>query len=64
MATFTVGRHPEKITQRVLKINASTESLVERLCDFKIYAVSVLSYLGSICAPDKATLKAEAHALQ
>ena len=25
---------------------------------------SVLSYIGSICAPDKATLKAEAHALQ
>ena len=64
MATFTVGRHPEKITQRVLKINASTKSLVERLCDVKIHAVSVLSYIGSMCAPDKATLKAEAHALQ
>ena len=64
MATFTVGRHSEKIIQRVLKINASSESLVERLCDFKIYAVSVLSYLGSICAPDEAALKAEAHALQ
>ena len=48
----------------MLKINASTESLVERLCDFKIYAVSVLSYIGSICAPDKTALKAEAHALQ
>ena len=31
---------------------------------FQIYAVSVLSFIGSICAPDKATLKAEAHALQ
>ena len=49
--------------QRVLKIDASSQSLVERLCDLKICAVSVLSY-GSICAPDKATLKAEAHALQ
>ena len=50
--------------QRVLKINASTKSLVERLCDFKIYAISVLSLIGSVCAPDKATLKAEAHAPQ
>ena len=55
---------PKKFIQRVLKINASTKSLVERLCDFKIYAVSVLSFIGSVCAPDEATLKAEAHALQ
>ena len=48
----------------MLKINASTKSLVERLCDFKIYAISVLSFIGSVCAPDKATLKAESHALQ
>ena len=54
----------ENFIQRVLKINASTTSLVERLCDLKVHAVSVLSYIGSICAPDKATLKAEAHALQ
>ena len=45
-----------------LKISASTKSLVERLCDFKIYAISVLSFIGSVCAPDKATLKAETHA--
>ena len=64
MDTFVVGQHPEKIIQRVLKINASTKSLVERLCDFKIYAISVLSFIGSVCAPDKATLKAENHALQ
>ena len=51
------------IIQRVLKINASTQSLVERLCEFKIYAVSVLSFIGSACAPDKATLKTENHAL-
>ena len=37
---------------------------MERLCDFKIYALSVLGYLGSISAPDEATLKEEAHALQ
>ena len=41
-----------------------TKSLVERLCDPKIYAVSVLSYIGSVCSPDKAALKAEAHAPQ
>ena len=64
MATFTVGRHRKKNIQRVLNINASTKSLVERLCELKIYAVSVLSYIGSICAPDKATLRAEDHAPQ
>ena len=53
-----------KFIQRVLKINVSTKSLVERLRDFINYTVFVLSYIGSICAPDKATLKAEAHALQ
>ena len=31
---------------------------------FEIYALSVLGYLGSISAPDGATLKEEAHALQ
>ena len=54
----------EKIIQRVVKINASTKSLVEGLCDFKIYAISVLSFIGSVCAPDKATLTAENHELQ
>ena len=47
-----------KFVQRVMKINASTKSLVEQLCDFKIYAISVLSFTGSVCDPDKATLKA------
>ena len=56
--------HRKNFIQRVLKINASTKSLVERLYDFKIYAISVLSFIGSVCAPDKATLKAENHALQ
>ena len=51
-------------TQRAKKINASTKSLVERLCDLKIYALSALGYNGSISAPDEATLKAEAHAAQ
>ena len=47
-----------------MKINASTKSLVERLRDFKNYAISVLSFIGSVCALDKATLKAENHSLQ
>ena len=37
---------------------------VERVCDVKIYALSVFGYIGSIPAPDKGTLRAEAHALQ
>ena len=44
---------PEKFMQRVLKINASTKSLVERLCDFKIYAISVLSFVGSVVHPTR-----------
>ena len=38
--------HRKILIQRVLKINASTKSLVERLCDFKLYAISVLSFLA------------------
>ena len=64
MDTSIAGLQPEKFIQRVMKINASTKSLVERLCDFKIYAISVLSFIGSVCAPGKATLKAESHGLQ
>ena len=64
MVTFIVGLHPEKFVQRVMQINISTKSLVERLCDLKICAISVLIFIGSGCAPDKATLKAENHALQ
>ena len=37
---------------------------MERLVDFKIYAFSVLGFLRSVSAPDRATLKEEAHALQ
>ena len=66
MVTFIVGRHPEKFVKRVMKINASTRSLVGRLCDLKIYTISVLSFFffRSVCAPDKAIIKAENHALQ
>ena len=54
----------EKFNQRTRKINGTSESLVERLVDFKVYALSVLGHLGSISALDEATLKEEAHALQ
>ena len=64
MDTSIVGRHLGKIIQRVLKMNSSTKSLVQRLCDFKIHAISLLSFIGSVCTPDNATLKAENHALQ
>ena len=33
-------------------------------CDFKIFSISVLSFIGSVCAPDTATFMAENHALQ
>ena len=65
MVAFIVGLHPEKkFIQRVMKINASTKSLAERLCDLKTNAISVLSFIGSVYGPDQATLKAENHALQ
>ena len=62
MVTFIVGQHHGKITQRVMNINASATSFVERLCDLKIFPISVLSFFGSVCAPDDTTLKAENHA--
>ena len=52
------------MNQRARKFNGSTKSLVERLVDFKIYALPAPGYLGSISALDEATLKEEAHALQ
>ena len=64
MVTFIVGLHPGNFVQRVMKINVSAKSLVERLCDLKIYAISVLNFFGSVCAPDKATIKAKNHGLQ
>ena len=57
-------KHRGQIIQLVLKINASAKSLVEGLCEFKIYAISALSFNGSVCAPDKATFKTENHAIQ
>ena len=39
-----------KIIRRVFKINSSTKSLVERLCDIKIFALSVLGKIGSMSA--------------
>ena len=53
-----------EIIRRTRKWNEYTKSLVERLVDLKVHALSVLGYLGSISEPDRATLKEEAHALQ
>ena len=65
IVAFIVGHAPrKKFIQRVMKINASTKSLAERLCDLKTNAISVLSFIGSVYGPDQATLKAENHALQ
>ena len=50
----------KKFIQRTRKINGTSKSLVERLVDFKIFALSVLGYLGFISAPDGAILKEEA----
>ena len=41
-----------------------TLSLVEGLCVVKIYAMSVPECVETISAPDEATFKEEAHALQ
>ena len=54
----------ERFFQRTRKINGTSKCLVKRLIDFKIYALSVLGHWGSISAPDGATLKEEAPALQ
>ena len=64
MVTFIVGVLPGKFCATRDENQCFYKSLVERLCDIKIYAISVLSSIGSVCAPDKATLKAENHALQ
>ena len=39
------------------KINASTQSLVERLCEIQICALSVLCCIGSVCPPDDGILR-------
>ena len=54
----------KKFIQRVMKIHASTKSLVERLCDFKIYAISVLSFHWLRMCSRQCHLKAENNALQ
>ena len=64
MVTFIVGLHLKKNGERVMKIDTSTKSLFDRLWDLKIYSIFVLSSIGSVCASEKATLKAENHALQ
>ena len=64
MDTFIVGRRDEKIQSTRDENQCFYQKLVERLCDIKIYAISVLNFIGSVRAPDKATIKAKNHALQ
>ena len=61
---FIVEQHRVKNVQRVKKTNESTKSFVERLVDIIIDSLLVLEYIGSTSAPDEATFKEKAHALQ
>ena len=45
-------------------ISASPQSLVQKLVAFKVYALSVLCYVGSIHAPDHENLRADTSAFQ
>ena len=55
---------PREKNQPARAENQPLPKVWSRDCDLKIYAVSVLSYIGSVCAPDQATFKAEALGLQ
>ena len=46
------------------RIRSSSQSWVQRLVSFKICALSVLSFIGSVAEPDAATILAENLALQ
>ena len=46
------------------RIRAFSQSLAQRLVSFKIYALSVLSFVGSVAEPEAATIAAENLALQ
>ena len=45
---YIVGLRHETIMQRARKINETSRNLVEGRVDFKICALSVLGYIGSI----------------
>ena len=64
MATHCRTAPRQIFTQRYKKIYVTSKSLVERLFDFEVYVLSVLGCIGSISAPDEATLKEESYALQ
>ena len=46
------------------RIRSSSQSLVQRYVSFKIFALSVLTFMGSVAEPDNATIAAENMALQ
>ena len=40
------------------RVKDSPTSLVERLMDYKFYALPILGFVGSLAAPDEATFRA------
>ena len=46
------------------KIGSSPKSLVERLVDYKIYALLVVRFIGSVADPDEPTLLGKSRASQ
>ena len=62
---YIVGPRPATILSKACsKIRDSSKSLVERLVEYKAFAMSILSFVASIAAPVEAALKEEPHALQ
>ena len=53
-----------KFTRVCSEITSSPKLLVERMVDYKAYALPVLGFVGFLAAPDEATLKEESRALQ
>ena len=54
----------KKFIQRVENQCFYQKAWLNDCVNFRFYAISVLCFIGPVCAPDKATLKAENHALQ
>ena len=59
---WTEARH--KFTADCARIRESSQRLVQRLVSFKVYALSVLSFVGSVAEPYKETIAVDDLALQ
>ena len=55
---------PSFVHKGCSRITSSPKSLFERSVDYKVYALPVQGYIGSLAAPDQATLTEESRALQ